>query len=182
MTTSVRWSVPVLSACLILAIAGSPPGFGDSGGSVGENLVVTITVDEGGSSAKRSYRLLTRDDGSPSRLNTGWRVPIATATFAARDESGDPGTATSFSYQNIGLTTTLHTKMLDGTIEVRGNLEISAATGSGQGAPRGGAPTIGTFHQEFNVLTEPGQPLELADVSSPRGGTLSVRMRVDRLE
>ena len=182
MSNSGRSGVLVLSMIVLLAVAGISPSYGESGGSIGENLVVTLTVDEGGTSPSRTYRVVTRDDGSPSRLNAGWRVPIPTATFASRDEGDRPGTATSYTYQNIGLTAALETRAIEGRIEVHGNLEISAAKRSDEDAAGGGAPTIGAFQQSFNVLLEPGQPLELAEVSSPRGGTVSVHLRVDRLK
>ena len=60
-------------------------------------------------------------------------------------------------------------------VELRGDIEVSAAKES-SGKRAGAAPTIGTFDQRFTVLLTDGEPLELARVSNPEGGTLSIRL------
>ena len=166
-------SVALCSALLLPAAASDT----ESHGSLSPNVLLTITVREADDAKDRSYRMLVRGDRSPARLMTGWRVPIP----ATQPGAGEGGGATTYSYQNVGMTTNVRAQSLpddqvalEGAIEVSGAREVTAgATGMAR------APIIGTFEQSFNVLLEEGRPVELSAVASPDGGALSVRLEAE---
>ena len=94
----------------------------------------------------------------------------------------EAATSTSYTYQNVGLTAELRAKVLSETqVVLRGDIEVSAAKES-TGTHAGAAPTIGTFDQRFNVLLDDGKPLELAQVSNPEGGTVSIRVEANLMK
>ena len=163
--------------CTLLLFAIAPIQASDSvGGSVGSNVLVTITVTEGTESTERSYQLIARDRAGAAELLTGWRVPVPTA------ESGSPA-VTSYTYQNVGLTARIKAQVLpDSHVALRGGIEISKVS-EPTTKPRSlvTPPIIGTFQQEFDVVLREGDPLDLAVVSTPDGGELTVRLRADCL-
>lgn len=165
--------------CLVLALPVVTAAGDDKGEAVSSNVLITITVDEGQGNPERSYRLVVRGDNSDSRLMTGWRVPIPSTTYRGQDENVEAATSTSYTYQNVGLTAELRARVLsDKQVVLKGNIELSAAKES-TGTRAGAAPTIGTFDQQFNVLLDNGKPLELAQVSNPEGGAVSIRVEAN---
>lgn len=169
-------NAPVL-LCTLLLFATAPTQGSDSvGASVGSNVLVTITVTEGSGSPEKSYQFIARDRTGAAELLTGWRVPVPTA------ESGSPA-VTSYTYQNVGLTARIKAQVLpDSHVALRGGIEISKVS-EPTTKPRSSVtpPIIGTFQQEFDVVLREGDPLDLAVVSTPDGGELTVRLRADCL-
>jgi hypothetical protein len=169
-------SIPaVLCAALLLPAAAADT---EGHGSLAPNVALTITVRNGDDAQDRAYRLLLRGDTSPARLMTGWRVPVPTAT------EGDGDGATIYSYQNVGMTTSVRARLLPGDrVALEGQLEVSGSREVTEGTTSmAHAPIIGTFEQGFNVLLDEGRPVELAAVAGPKGGALSVRLEVEVLD
>jgi hypothetical protein len=159
-----------------------PAGDGGHRGSLSPNVLLTITVSKGGDSSVKTYSLLARGDGTQAGLTMGWRVPIPTSTFSGKEDGPTGGSTTSYTYQNVGLTAHVRAKVIDDVVALRGEIDVStarSATRDSAGVPL--APTIGTFQQEFSVLLDERTPLELASVSNPDGGTLSIRIEADIL-
>ncbi len=167
-------SVLLCSALLLLLAAPAQADDSEAGG-ISRNVLVTITVAGGNESAERSYQLVARDRTGKARLLTGWRVPIPTTT------SGSPA-LTSYTYQNVGLTAEIQARVLpDSQVALRGEIEISRVTEPTAKLASGLPPTIGTFQQGFNVVLHEGDPLDLAVVSTPDGGRLTVRLKAEAM-
>ncbi|HXV77167.1 MAG TPA: hypothetical protein VD788_12690 [Candidatus Polarisedimenticolaceae bacterium] len=147
--------------------------------AVGPNVRITLTVgdvDPGAQPVVRTYRLLTRDGGEPSRMLMGWRTPIPMSKGA--------GDELSYVYQNVGMTAQIRTTVrAGGTVLVSGEVEISGARQAIEGMqipPH--LPVIGTFQQDLSVSLEPGKPLRVAEVPDPEGGTMYLELTAEVLD
>jgi len=147
------------------------------------NLQLTLTVGRtGGPSGPTSkiYKLLGQE-GSITRMLMGWKTPIPTRS--AGGENGAPA-ATSFVYQNVGVTADFETVALtDGRFFVSGQVEISGAREEQAGhASDGKPPLIGTFQQSLKVVLADGKKLRIAEGPDPDQGVLYVDLQVDLLK
>ena len=178
-----RLATSLTLIALALAVFPSAQAQEQPTGTIGPNVIVTITVGENeddGSKPNRSYKMITRS-GSSTELLIGWRTPIPTSIS---DPDGDDGAdVTSFVYQNVGMTANIEVRAVGpGTVLLRGEVEISGtreATGEYQPA---GAPVIGTFQQRLEVVLKEGTKLRVAEVPDPEGGTLWLEFEVDVLD
>jgi hypothetical protein len=172
----------LVSLCLVPAVAAAQAA--ESGGpGAPRNIAVTLFVGQtGGPSgpAERTYRMLGQD-GSPARILMGWRAPIPTRQAA--DDSAT-GPATSFVYQNVGVSADLRTEVLgDGRVRVDGQIEISGPRGGQIAEMSSGKPLlIGTFQQMLRVVLPKGKRLRVAEAPDPDGGTLYLDLQADLLE
>lgn len=180
-----RPCIVALTICgvLIALLPGAAKGAEEQAGSAPldePNVRITLTagkIEGGPDSTEKVYRILTRAGGPPARLLVGWRMPIPTT------QSSDEGEV-SFVYQNVGMSAHLETALLSGDrVLVRGMIEIS---GRKKGAPEAAAdagrpPIIGTFQQDLSVVLRDGEPLRVAELPDPEGGTLFLDMRAEVL-
>ena len=137
--------------------------------------------------AVKTYKFVGQD-GKPASMLMGWRTPIPTRSS---DKEQSESSATSYVYQNIGMTADLMTRnvgkdryLVNGRIEISGTRDGvgAAAAAAAAGAPPGKPPLIGTFNQALNVAVSIGKKVRVAEVPDPEGGSLFVDLRVDRLE
>ena len=173
--------VSIVMVCAALALPALSAG-DEPKGSLSPNVLLTITVSNGGDSPDKTYRLLARGDNSKASLMTGWRVPIPTTTSSGEEDGVTCGSTTAYTYQNVGLTAQVRARVMDDVVALLGEIEVSTAetpTRDRNGTPT--APTIGTFQQQFSVLLTEQAPLELASVASPEGQTLQIRLEADIL-
>lgn len=160
-----------------VAEAQEPPASPD-----GPNIKITMTsgkVEEGSDPTEKSYRLIARADGPPARLLMGWRMPIPTTQSLGAPDSNDQ--EISFVYQNVGMSAHFETRLLAADrILVRGVVEISGKRGGLETEPDpSDPPVIGTFQQELSVVLRDGEPLRVAEVPDPEGGTLFLDLLVE---
>jgi len=182
------FAVSLIVATLWFAAAGGhaqSPAPEPAQGS-GPNLEITITVGriaEGSQaeSSVHSYRMVAREGGPPVEMLMGWRTPIPTTRKA--DDGEAPVTA--YVYQNIGMSASLRTRLVEdgrrilceGEIEISGMREPDAKSG----APPD-MPIIGTFQQALHVLLTPGKPLRVAQAPDPEGGARYLELTAERLD
>jgi len=146
------------------------------------NVIVTITIGdvEKPDADRRSYRLIARD-GERSEILMGWRTPLPTS----RATEGDDGApVTSYTYQNVGVTSKIEVQLLpDRQVLLNGQIEVSGAREDpGEGADGSRPPTIGTFQQSLVALLRENEPLRVAQVPDPDGGSLYIELEVDILD
>lgn len=158
--------------------------------SASDNVSITLTVGRVGGTApagEKTYKFVGQD-GKPARMLMGWRTPIPTRSS---DQGQSDASATSYVYQNIGMTADLQTRSVGKTrYSVMGQIEISgtrdgagaAAAAAAAAAPPGKPPLIGTFNQALNVVVSLGKKVRIAEVPDPEGGSLYIDLRVDLLE
>ncbi len=147
------------------------------------NVSITLSVGRSGGAsgaAEKVYKILGQE-GATTRMLVGWRTPIPTRSS---DDKGGETPATSYVYQNVGLTADLDVEALPGDrLLVAGQLEISGAReGQGVAAAGGRPPMIGTYQQALRVVLKNGEKLRVAEGPDPEGGTMFVDLRVDRLK
>jgi hypothetical protein len=147
------------------------------------NVLITVTVGETGpdsSGSEKSYELLALS-GQETELLTGWRYPIPTSTFNTSSKGGKVTPVTSFSYQNLGMTVMLETRVVgESRIRIHGAIEVSGVDReleSGD-APRE-VPKLGTFNHRFNAILKDGVTAMISKVPHPGGGSIVVKLRAD---
>lgn len=161
----------VALVALPLLAAGEPPPAAEDA-----NVLYTLTIadtEPDGATSRRSARVLGLS-GTWAKLSTGWKVAIPTTTQHAG--AGEP--ATSFRYQNVGLSASLEGRLAgDGRVRVRGRVEISAVEPLAAPA-RGGSspPRVANFNHDFNVLVRDRSSAVLAEVPRPEGGTMTLTL------
>lgn len=147
------------------------------------NIRITLTTGKvGADSEQKTYNLVMRDDGPPARLLMGWRMPIPTTQSVG--EAADGEQEVSFVYQNVGMSAHLETRRLAADrILVRGMIEISGKRGGPAAGPdHGNPPVIGTFQQDLSVVVRDGEPLRVAEVPDPEGGTRFLDLQAEVME
>lgn len=183
---SAAWMLPVLLAAAAPAVIAQSSATPE----VRDNVSITLVVGRSGGTAptnERTYKLVGQD-GKPARMLMGWRTPIPTRSSDSKESEG----ATSYIYQNIGMTADLQTQsvgkgryMVSGQIEISGTREgtgVAAATAAAAATASGKPPLIGTFNQGLNVVVSTGKKIRIAESPDPEGGTLYLDLRVDILE
>jgi len=147
------------------------------------NVLITVTVGESGpgdSESEKSYQLLALS-GQETELLTGWRYPIPTSTYNTASKGGAPAPVTSFSYQNLGMTVALETRVVtEGRIRVHGSIEVSGVDrklDTRDTPPE--VPKLGTFNHRFNAILKDGVTTTLSSVPHPGGGSIVVKLRAD---
>jgi hypothetical protein len=177
-------SVLLCSVLVVTAAAAAPaPPEGSAKADVPPNVKVTLFVGKSGGpsgSDEKTYKMLGQA-GGPTRILMGWRAPIPTRQSSAE---GSDAPATSFVYQNIGVSADLQTDVLpDRRLVVHGQVEISGARGAPLGDVTSSKPTlIGTFQQALRVVVAPGKRVRVAEAPDPDGGTLHLDIQVDLVE
>jgi hypothetical protein len=176
-------SILLCSLVFVTAIAAAPaPPEGSAPAGVPPNVKVTLFVGKSGGPAAsddKVYRMVGQA-GDPIRILMGWRAPIPT-----RQSSSDSAeAATSFIYQNIGVTANLQTDVLaNGRLAVHGEIEISGARGAPLAELTSAKPVlIGTFQQALRIVVAPGKRMRVAEGPDPDGGTLHLDLQVDLVE
>jgi hypothetical protein len=180
-----RW-IGVLAIVLIALPSGTMLAGDEKGmSSLPSNVLVTVSVGETGpgkEKSEKSYKLLSLD-GQVSELLTGWRYPIPTSSFnTAAKAGGKPVPVTSFSYQNVGMTVNVETKIVaEGRVRLRGHIEVS---GVDSDAPKSdasipAAPKLGTFSHRFDTILADGVSATISSVPHPGGGSIVVKLQVD---
>jgi hypothetical protein len=165
--------VTLICGALLLSPAGATWA-ADEQEEAAPNIRITLTtgkVEAGSDSEEKTYHLVVRDDGPPARLLMGWRMPIPTTRSLG--ETADGEQEVSFIYQNVGMSAHLETRLLAADrILVRGVIEISGKRGGpATGLDHRNPPIIGTFQQDLSVVVLDGEPLRVAEVPDPEGGT-----------
>jgi len=150
----------------------------------GPNIRITLTtgkVEADPGPTRKTYRLLTRDDGPPARLLVGWRMPIPTTRSSGESDAASAQTA--YVYQNVGMSAHLETRLLGGDrILVRGMIEISGRKGDAEVASDPDRPpVIGTFQQDLSVVLRDGEPLRVAELPDPEGTMLFLELLAEVL-
>jgi len=166
--------LPLLSGAAGAAEEQAAPAMED-----GPNVRITLTAGKVGGGAdptEKVYRWLTRAGGPPARLLMGWRMPIPTTQSEEERQ-------VSYVYQNVGMSAHLYTVLLSGDrINIHGMIEISGKKGDVEpAADSGRPPIIGTFQQDLSVVLRDGEPLRVAELPDPEGGTLFLDLRAEVL-
>jgi len=174
-----RSAVVVAALALAATVAAAQdPGRSGAPRETERNVQFTITLGEVSAGPQRSYRLVG-SLGETARMIVGFRTPIPTA----RSNEDGSGAATSFVYQNVGLTALLRpTRYEDGRLRVTGQVEVSSSKASETTGSVQGMPVIGTFQQELDVFLEPGKPLRLAEGPDPDGGQRYIELTAALLD
>lgn len=163
-------TVSTLLTCLALTVlALGAPATADAGDPAAEapppNVRLTLAVGPGGEAVEATtYSMLCAGDGSPCRLSAGKRVPVPTVTSnAATSGEGRAVPIVSFQYQEVGLQASLQTTVLaDGRIQLRGEVERSAAAPSPHRVAGLDLPEIAFLHHRVGGILEEGVPTTIA--------------------
>jgi type II secretory pathway component GspD/PulD (secretin) len=116
-------------------------------------------------------------EGARAEVSTGWRIPIPTSTKAADAPPGGEA-VTSYSYQDIGVSTWIESQISDqGDVFAHGRIEISSVEPAAK-AMSGPitAPTVAAFSQKFGVVLKDGVEMTLAEAPGRDGGSLRLTM------
>ncbi len=174
---------PALAVLLpVLLASAAPAANAPAAAEVRDNVSITLIVGRVGGTTQpgeRTYRFVGQD-GKPARVLMGWRTPIPTR---ASDLKPGESPATSYVYQNIGLTADLQTQALGaGRFLVSGQIEISGVRESPELTSCEKPPLIGTFNQALQVVVQSGKKVRIAEGPDPEKGNLYLDLRVDLLE
>lgn len=152
-----------------VSAAAEPQRPGDDSANVFLRVTVVDTNVEGVES-RHSVSALALD-GRSARMVTGWRLPIPETTVGPATEGSPP--VTTYSYQDVGLSATLQGRVVSANrLRVTGRIEVSAVDEEASaGRP---APSLGTFRHDFEVALVDGVGEAIAEVTKPRGGSLSL--------
>lgn len=150
--------------------------------TLGPNLMITLHVggtDPGVGPVDRTYKMAAIS-GRPADILMGWRTPIPAETQV--DPDGEP--VTTYVYQNVGMSATINAVALDGgRVHLKGQIEISGKEAKDENtASDGRPPVIGTFQQAVQVILQDGQPMRVAEVPDPDGGTHFLEITVEVLK
>ena len=145
------------------------------------NVSITLTIgkkDAPTGSGEKVHKFLIQE-GAKSSVLMGWRTPLPTR---AAEGAGEPS-ATSYIYQNVGVSATFETQAIgNGRYLVVGQVEISGVRPPQTVGESGKPPLIGTFNQSLRVVLPNGQKVRVTEGPDPEGGTLFLDLRVDRVE
>jgi hypothetical protein len=140
------------------------------------NVRITIEIGESRAARKeapRTYQLVVQL-GETANFNTGNRLPMPAQAAPPAAEGGTP--ATSFSYQNVGVSGRLSARPVsEDRLLLQGQVQASLVRVSAS------PPIVGTFDQSWAVVMEDGQPLRVAEVTDPETGGYYVDVRADIL-
>lgn len=129
---------------------------------------VRITVrlgklDQGKRTVMKSYDLVVVAGSSGSKLLSGSRVPIPTATHEPSDKGAGGDASTEFVYQNIGFSIEAKVWLVgDKKIKILGALEDSRLTDRIPGQP----PVVETRQLSVNAVLADGTPMEVTRVEA----------------
>lgn len=133
------------------------------------NVLLTVRVgklEEGRRVPMKTYTLVVAEASSGSKLLSGSRVPIPTAS---REGAGEDTELTSFVYQNVGFSVEARAWVgKKGQIKLVANIEDSRVQGGSGEEP----PTVETRELSVNTILSDGVPLEVTRVegaSDPQG-------------
>lgn len=167
--------IPLVALISLPLLAGDRP---DSNSVAGANVLYTLKVVDSGAegSVPQSVRALALT-GEPTRLNSGWRIPIPVKTASAAE--GIPTSAmTTIQYEEVGLSASLDGDLLPGRrVRVGGGVELSAVSTDHASVPgTRGAPRVGTVSHRFRVVLDSGEETLLAEIPRPDGSVLTLTL------
>ena len=147
-----------------------------AGPTEGENVRITIQISAAEGNRERApgvYQVVAQL-GEQVQLTVGNRIPVPAVTFPTGDPAATP--ATSYSYQNVGLTGRVTTREYTaGRIRLEGELQASMLHDATS------PPVIGTYNLQWTVLLEEGRTTRVTEIATPGSGPYFVDVRAERL-
>jgi hypothetical protein len=152
-------AISIVCPALVLALAVSrlPAAGAEATPDSTSNVRVTFTLGKVEGKDKKtplkSFALVVTSGGPSATLLTGARVPIPTT------QATDAGTATTYTYQNVGLSAEVEAAIGAGSeVQMRATVENSWIDPSTKDTQ----PVVETRHQRISVLLKDGVALEIA--------------------